>query len=79
MRAAQGRRPCRGRREESALYTDVASDGIGTTLIAYEWHPETGDVPIKSAFRILRTNWESRTENPPRSEARISSRPRSQG
>ena len=32
----------------------VASDGAGTTLVAYEKHPEKGDVPIKIAFRILK-------------------------
>lgn len=31
----------------------VSSDGAGTTLIAYEKQPETGDVPIKIAFRML--------------------------
>ncbi|MBA4388314.1 MAG: hypothetical protein C0404_10060 [Verrucomicrobia bacterium] len=31
----------------------VASDGAGTSLIAYEKHPETGDIPIKIAFRML--------------------------
>ncbi len=32
----------------------VASDGKGTTFIAYERHPKTADVPIKIAFRVLR-------------------------
>ncbi len=32
----------------------VASDGKGTTLILYERHPKTADVPIKIAFRTLR-------------------------
>ncbi len=31
----------------------VASDGAGTTLIAYEKHPETADVPIRIGFRML--------------------------
>ena len=31
----------------------LATDGKGATLIAYEKHPETGTVPIKTAFRIL--------------------------
>lgn len=31
----------------------VASDGAGRTLIAYEKHPSSGDVPIQIAFRIL--------------------------
>lgn len=31
----------------------VASDGSGTSLIAYEKHPETGDIPIKIGCRIL--------------------------
>ncbi len=32
----------------------VASDGSGTSLIAYEKHPDRPDVPIKIAFRLLR-------------------------
>jgi hypothetical protein len=32
----------------------VASDGAGATLIAYQKEPETGDVPIKIAFRLMR-------------------------
>jgi len=32
----------------------LASDGKGTTLVAYERHPKTADVPIKIAFRLLR-------------------------
>jgi len=32
----------------------IATDGAGATLIAYERHPKTGDVPIKIAFRILK-------------------------
>ncbi len=31
----------------------VASDGAGTSLIAYEKHPATGDVPIRIALRVL--------------------------
>ena len=31
----------------------LASDGAGTVLIAYERHPEKGDVPIKIGFRLL--------------------------
>lgn len=31
----------------------VASDGAGRSLIAFERHPETGDVPIKIATRLL--------------------------
>jgi hypothetical protein len=31
----------------------VASDGAGTTLVAYERQPEKGDVPIKIGVRIL--------------------------
>ncbi len=31
----------------------VASDGAGTTLIAYERHPSKADVPIKIGFRML--------------------------
>ncbi|MBA4388111.1 MAG: hypothetical protein C0404_09030 [Verrucomicrobia bacterium] len=33
----------------------VASDGSGLSLIAYERHPETADVPIKVGLRILST------------------------
>ena len=31
----------------------VASDGAGTTLIAYEQHPEKADTPIKIGLRLL--------------------------
>jgi hypothetical protein len=31
----------------------VASDGAGTTMIAYEKHPEKADVPIKIGVRVL--------------------------
>ena len=31
----------------------AASDGAGSTLVAYEKHPEKGDVPIKIGFRML--------------------------
>jgi hypothetical protein len=31
----------------------VASDGSGTTLVAYERHPERADVPIAVGFRML--------------------------
>lgn len=31
----------------------VASNGAGTSLIAYEKHPATGDVPIRIALRML--------------------------
>jgi hypothetical protein len=31
----------------------VASDGAGTSLVAYEKHPAKGDVPIKIGFRML--------------------------
>jgi len=37
-----------------AIKPAVASDGAGTTLIAYELHPATGKEPIKIAFRMLK-------------------------
>ena len=40
--------------ESPASKPTVATDGKGTTFIAYERHPKTGDVPIKIAFRMLR-------------------------
>jgi hypothetical protein len=43
-----------GEHASPAYHPAVASDGAGTTLIAYEKHPETGDVPIKIAFRMLK-------------------------
>ncbi len=43
-----------GKPEPPAMNACVASDGKGTTLIAYEKHPKTGDVPIKIAFRMLK-------------------------
>jgi hypothetical protein len=42
-----------GSPQSPACGVAVASDGTGTTLIAYEKHPETGDVPIKIGFRML--------------------------
>jgi len=36
-----------------AYWPAVASDGAGTTLIAYERHPRTGDTPIRIGFRLL--------------------------
>lgn len=43
-----------GAPEPPAMNAAVASDGAGTTIIAYEQHPETGDVPIRIAYRTLR-------------------------
>ncbi len=43
-----------GSHEAPASRPAVASDGAGTTLIAYEQHPAAGDVPIKIGFRMLR-------------------------
>jgi len=43
-----------GSQPTPACYAAVASDGKGTTLIAYEKHPATGDVPIKIGFRMLK-------------------------
>jgi hypothetical protein len=44
-----------GTSENPAQRPALATDGAGTTLIAYEKHPEKGDVPIKIGFRILTT------------------------
>jgi hypothetical protein len=44
-----------GTMESPAHRSVAATDGDGATLIAYEKHPETGDVPIKIGFRILTT------------------------
>jgi hypothetical protein len=38
-----------------AFRPTVASDGRDTTLVAYERHPRTADVPIRVGFRMLRT------------------------
>jgi hypothetical protein len=38
-----------------AFRPTVASDGSGTTLVAYERHPRTADAPIRIAIRILKT------------------------
>jgi len=43
-----------GERGSGTHHPASASNGRGTTLIAYERHPKTGDVPIKIAFRMLR-------------------------
>jgi len=39
--------------ESPARAAALASDGAGTSLIAYEKHPEKADVPIKIGFRML--------------------------
>jgi hypothetical protein len=36
-----------------AWYAAASSDGAGTTLIAYERHPKTGDQPIRIGVRVL--------------------------
>jgi len=43
-----------GEYKAPAACAAVASDGKSTTLIAYEQHPKTGDVPIKIGFRLLK-------------------------
>ncbi len=47
------RGPVSGTPTEPAIKPCVASDGAGTTLIAYEKHPATTEVPIKIGFRML--------------------------
>ncbi|MCX7806116.1 MAG: hypothetical protein N3A38_13120 [Planctomycetota bacterium] len=42
-----------GEFDSPAIKPAVASDGAGTTLVAYEKHPAAGDVPIKIGFRML--------------------------
>jgi hypothetical protein len=39
-----------------AYWPAVASDGAGTTAIAYERHPEKGDTPIRIGVRMLRAD-----------------------
>jgi hypothetical protein len=41
-----------GTAESPAIKPAVASDGAGTTLIAYEQHPAASDVPIHIGFRL---------------------------
>jgi len=43
-----------GEKGSPAYRPAAASDGKGTTLVAYERHPKTADVPIKIAFRMLK-------------------------
>ncbi|MBL8799946.1 MAG: hypothetical protein JNM56_39050 [Planctomycetia bacterium] len=43
-----------GTAESPAIKPVVASTGAGTTLIAYEQHPATGETPVKIGFRMLR-------------------------
>lgn len=45
--------PVSGTFESPASRACIASDGVGTTLIAYEKHPEKSDVPIKIGVRVL--------------------------
>ena len=47
--------PVAGEQDSPARHPAVASDGAGATLIAYERHPKTGDVPIRIGFRLLRS------------------------
>jgi hypothetical protein len=49
-----GNTPVAGERGSPACLPAAASDGEGTTLIAYERHPKTGKTPIRIAFRMLR-------------------------
>ncbi len=46
--------PVAGTFESPAQRVTLATDSTGTTLVAYERHPEKGDVPIKIAFRVLK-------------------------
>ncbi|MBL8793877.1 MAG: hypothetical protein JNM56_08230 [Planctomycetia bacterium] len=43
-----------GAAENPAIRPTVASNGTGVTLIAYEKHPEKGDMPIQIGYRILK-------------------------
>ncbi|MBA4387200.1 MAG: hypothetical protein C0404_04410 [Verrucomicrobia bacterium] len=43
-----------GTKESPACGAAVASDRVGLTLIAYERHPSSGDVPIKVGVRMLK-------------------------
>jgi len=40
--------------ESPASWPAVASDGAGTTIIAYERHPKTGTEPIRIAVRVVK-------------------------
>lgn len=42
-----------GTMDSPAQRSAAATDGAGTTLVAYEKHPDKGDTPIKIAYRIL--------------------------
>lgn len=43
-----------GKLEAPASAAAVASDGAGVSLVAYEKHPERGDVPIRIGYRMVR-------------------------
>jgi hypothetical protein len=45
--------PVAGEQDSPALHPAAASDGAGTTVIAYERHPKTADQPIKIGVRVL--------------------------
>ena len=45
--------PVAGEPESPALRPAVASDGAGTTVIAYERHPRTPETPVKIGVRVL--------------------------
>ncbi len=50
-----GKTAVAGSYESPAHGVTLASDGAGATLVAYEKHPKTGDVPIRIGCRLLRT------------------------
>lgn len=52
-KSLSGALPVSGTFESPASRACIASDGAGTTLIAYEKHPEKADVPIRVGFRML--------------------------
>jgi len=45
--------PVAGKRGSPARHASVASDGRGVTLVAYESHPKTADLPIRIEFRVF--------------------------
>ncbi len=47
-------RSAAGRPESPATNACVASNGEGTTLVAYEKHPMKAEMPVEIAFRLLR-------------------------
>jgi hypothetical protein len=55
--------PVAGTRGSPARHASVASDGKGATLVAYESHPKTANLPIRIGFQVFRGVTDHATDN----------------